>query len=157
MLFPTHLVAGYILGKVLDLPVPWVIAGAALPDLLDKSLPFLGFTDLFHTVGHSLITLVVLLVLARFGRRWLALWVGWASHLFLDAIAMILNGRPEDILFLLWPLVLHEPAVRLPPLEFFFHYVGTPAFFAELLIWAVFFYLLVSDRVATMARSPDGS
>ena len=137
MLFPTHLVAGYLLGRWMGLPLPWVIAGAALPDLVDKPLAMLGVVELYHTVGHSIVAAVALGVLALRGRRWLALWIGVLSHLFLDAFQMVVNGRPEDVRFLLWPVVHHVPAVQLPPLEFARYYVGTPAFFAELALWAI--------------------
>ena len=146
MLFPTHLVAGYLIGRHWALPLPWVIAGAALPDLIDKPMAIVGLFDLYHTVGHSLLTLVLLGIVATQGRKWFSLWVGWASHLGLDACQMIVNGRPEDVSFLLWPFVRHAPEVQLPPIEFAIYYVGTPAFIAEVGIWIVFVAIVVRDR-----------
>lgn len=138
MLFPTHLVAAYLLGTRWDLSRSWAVAGAALPDLVDKPLGVLGIAELYHSIGHSLLFLIGLSVVIRLGRGGLALWIGWASHLALDAVHMTINGRPGDVRFLGWPLVGHEPAVQLPPLEFLFHYVGTPAFFVEVAIWIAF-------------------
>lgn len=145
MLFPTHLVAAYLIGRWWSLPLPWIIAGAALPDLIDKPLAMVGVVDLYHTVGHSLLALVVLGILATRGTEWFALWIGWISHLALDAFQMVVNGRPEDVQFLLWPFVRHTPAVQLPPIEFAIYYVGTPAFVAEIGIWIAFVVVVVRD------------
>lgn len=162
MLFPTHLVAAYLIGRRWDLPTVPVVAGAALPDLIDKPLAIVGVVDLYHTVGHSLVTLAALGAIAllagsriapreraRVGtgnRRWLAVWVGWASHLALDALQMVVNGRPDDLRFLLWPFVHHVPAVQLPPLAFASYYVGTPSFVLEVGIWVAFLAVLLRDR-----------
>lgn len=152
MLFPTHLVAGYLLARVIPVPVPWVILGAALPDLIDKPLAMLGVTSLYHTVGHSIVFLVGLGVLSFFGRRWFALWIGVLSHLFLDALQMAVNGRPGDAQFLLWPFVHHEPEIAKPPIEFAIYYVGTPSFALELLIWAGAGILVGTDVWARIRR-----
>lgn len=167
MLFPTHLVAAYLLALRWDRPSAWTVAGAALPDLVDKPLAMTGLYRLYHSVGHSAVVFLsvtalglgVALAARALGRshvagapisrlRWVgaAVWLGWASHLALDAVHMPLNGRPGDIRFLAWPLLEHTPAVRLPPLEFALHYVGTPAFFVELLIWAAFVAAVVRRR-----------
>lgn len=152
MLFPTHLVAAYVVGRQWDLRVPLVVAGAALPDLVDKPAATLGVTDLFHTVGHSLLAVVFLGLLTLVYRSLFPLWVGWTSHLALDALHMVLNGRPADVQFLAWPFIRHTPAVNLPPLEFFEVYVGTPSFVAEFLIWGSFGYLLLRRRRSDTAQ-----
>lgn len=150
MLFPTHLVAAALLGRRPEVGVLPAVAGAAVPDLVDKPLAMVGVAELYHTVGHSLLALAVVgtavaLLRPRVG---VGLWVGWASHLGLDAAGMVANGRPDDLQFLLWPFVRHAPAVRLPPLEFAVQYVGTPSFFLEVGIWAVFLGLAARDRLA---------
>lgn len=154
MLFPTHLVAAYLVPTRWQLPPALTVAGAALPDLVDKPVAMAGAYPLYHSAGHSAVallaaTLLGLGVVALRGRgspagvRLLAVWVGWVSHLVLDAVHMLFNGRPGDAQFLAWPLVEHTPAVRLPPLEFAAHYLGTPAFYAELLVWAALAAVLV--------------
>ena len=135
MLYPTHPVAGYLLAVVLRLPVVPVVVGAALPDLVDKPLSMLGVVDRYHTVAHSVFALVVPLALAARNRAWLAVAAGWASHLALDAAQMVINGRPGDTRFLLWPVIEHESQVQLPPVEFAVFYVGTRASAVELLVW----------------------
>ncbi len=154
MLFPTHLLAGYLLGRWFQLPVAWVVVGAALPDVIDKPLAMLGVVDLYHTIGHSIFTLLVVGLLAWRSRLWMAIWVGWASHLALDALQMAINGRPGDVTFLLWPLVRHTPDVRLPPLEFAIYYVGTPAFFVELAIWLLAAYVVLIRGNVEFWESP---
>lgn len=135
MLYPTHLVAAYLLAVALRLPVVPVVLGAALPDLVDKPLGMAGVTDRYHTVTHSLGGLAVPGVLAVRGRAWVAMAVGWGSHLALDALHMLINGRPGDTQFLLWPVVDHESTLQLPPLEFARFYIGTRSSLVELGIW----------------------
>ena len=138
MLFPTHLVVAALFGRWSRLSAAWLVAGAALPDVVDKPLGMLGVFDLFQTVGHSALTLVVLGVpLARHSRAGRALVVGWVSHLLLDAVHMVLNGRPEHTLFLAWPLAVPSDLLTLPPVEFFFYYLWTPSFYLEVGIWLV--------------------
>lgn len=146
MLFPTHLVAGYLIGRYMEAPVLWVVVGAGLPDVIDKPLAMVGIVDLYHTIGHSLLAVLLLGVVAIKGGMWLGLWIGWVSHLALDAVQMIVNGRPEDIAFLLWPFVHHVPAVQLPPVEFVLYYVGTPSFFLEGGLWLLLGVVLIRER-----------
>lgn len=162
MLFPTHLLVGYVLGRRWDMPTLWVVAGAALPDVLDKPLAMVGVFELYQTVGHSLLALVVAAVAiaagrnavaGSLGRNGLALWVGWASHLAADAVHMVVNGRPADVRFLAWPFVHHVPAVQLPPVEFLFHYLWTPSFFLEVAIWLGVVVVLLNGSVLG-ARTP---
>jgi hypothetical protein len=148
MLFPTHLVAAYVIGKRLDLSLLWVVLGAAAPDLIDKPLATTGLVDLYQSIGHSALLFLGITVVVLVRREWVALWVGWTSHLLLDASHMIINGRPDDLQFLAWPLIKHTPAVHLPPIEFFFYYVGTPSFYVEIVLWLVFVYVLIpTNRV----------
>jgi hypothetical protein len=158
VLFPTHLLAAALLGwwlqragstRVVDetglwpavdetglWPLALVVAGAALPDVIDKPLASLGVVELFHSVGHSALFAVVVLPVALSGRAGRAVAVGWASHLLLDAVHVVINGRPDDALFLGWPLVVPPTPLRIPPGEFFFFYLWSPSFFLELLVWA---------------------
>lgn len=156
MLFPTHLLAGYFIGKRWDLPVIWAIAGAALPDVVDKPLRMADITGLYQTIGHSLLVLVGSAVVILLGRNGLALWAGWASHLGLDALHMFINGRPDDIQFLAWPFINHEPAVQLPPVEFAVHYLGSPSFFVEVAMWSVFAITVVSHRESRTDSDGEG-
>ena len=142
MLFPTHVIAGYLLGNALRLPAIPAAIGAALPDLIDKPLAMLGVVDIYHSVGHSALVLLALLPVVLLGRAWLAGWLGWASHLALDVVHVIVNGRPEDAVFVLWPVVVRESTLGLGPIEFFFHYLWTPAFFLEIPIWIAFGYVV---------------
>ncbi|MDY6817914.1 MAG: metal-dependent hydrolase [Halobacteriales archaeon] len=145
MLFATHLVAAALLGRWSRLSPLWVVVGAAVPDLVDKPLAIFGVVDLFHSVGHSGLLIVVAIPVALVSRTGRAAVIGWGSHLLLDAGHIIVNGRPNDALFLGWPLVVPADPLRLPPGMFFWHYLWTPSFFIEFLIWGALLVTLLGD------------
>ncbi len=155
MLFPTHLVAAYVLGAERDLSIPWLLVGAAAPDVLDKPLAELGVVGTFHSVGHSGLVLLALLPLVRAGRAGPGVWLGWASHLALDAVHLVINGRPHNLRFLLWPVIELKDPFGLPPIQFALQYLWTPSFFLELGIWAVAGYVLVSRDRPWSRRAAD--
>lgn len=142
MLFPTHLVAAYVVGKRWQLSLFWIVTGAAAPDLIDKPVAIVGLVDLYHSIGHSLPLFLGISVVVFVQREWVALWVGWGTHLLLDASHMVINARPEDLRFLAWPVIKHKPAVHLPPIDFLVYYLGTPSFYIEIGIWIVAAYVL---------------
>jgi len=137
MLFATHLLVAALLARARELPVLALVVGAALPDLVDKPLASLGVVDLFHTVGHSALLAPLFLLVALRGPRGVALALGWASHLLLDALQIVVNGRPTDAYFLAWPLIEPPTPLAIPPGEFFWYYLWSPFFFVEVGIWLV--------------------
>lgn len=151
MLFPTHLVAAALLGRGTRLSPLWLVVGAAVPDVVDKPLGMVGLVDLYHSVGHSGLLLVVVVPAALSGRAGAAVAVGWASHLLLDAAHVVINGRPDDALFLAWPLVLPSDPLGLPPGAFLRHYLWTPSFFVEVLLWGALTAVVV-ERYRTKRR-----
>lgn len=135
MLFPTHLLAGALLGRASRLSTPWLIVGAAAPDVLDKPLAMVGAVDLFHSVGHSVFLVALFVPLALYTWRGLAASVGWASHLLLDALHVVVNGRPEDVLSLGWPVTVPADPLAIPPGSFALYYLGSPSFVLETALW----------------------
>jgi hypothetical protein len=135
MLFPTHLLAAAVLGRVSRLSPLWLVVGTALPDVVDKPLAMTGVVDLYHSVGHSALLLVVAVPVALTGRTGLALAVGWGLHLLLDGLHVVLNGRPGDAVFLLWPVAVPADPLALPPGPFVLYYVGSPSFYLEAAFW----------------------
>lgn len=146
MLFPTHLVAAALVSRVSGLSALWLVVGAAVPDVVDKPLAMVGLVDLYHSVGHSALLVVVAVPVALASRAGLAAAVGWASHLGLDALHIVINGRPGDVLFLGWPLTVPSDPLALPPGSFFLYYVGTPSFFLEVLLWVTLGVVLLNRR-----------
>jgi len=135
MLFPTHLLAAAVAGRLARLS-PWlVVVGTVIPDAVDKPLGSLGVFEVYHSVGHSALLLVVAVPVALSGRRGLALAVGWALHLALDVLHVVVNGRPGDAAFLVWPLVTRTDPLAIPPGDFFWYYLGTPSFYLEVALW----------------------
>jgi hypothetical protein len=149
VLFPTHLAIAALLGRRSGLSTAWLLVGAALPDAVDKPLATLGVVDLFHTVGHSGLLVVLAVPVAYYSRSGLALAAGWGSHLLLDALHIVVNGRPTDTLFLVWPLAVPPTPMALPPLSFARQYLWSPSFFLELVIWAALAAVVVDCRRGT--------
>lgn len=143
VLFATHLAAAALVGFRSRLRTPWLVVGAALPDLVDKPLAALEVVDLYHTVGHSALLAVLVVPVALTGRAGLSAAVGWASHLALDVLHIVVNGRPTDALFLGWPLVVPPDPLALPPVDFLRFYLWSPSFFLEFVIWGVLAVVVV--------------
>lgn len=152
MLFPTHLLVAGLVGRASRLSTPWLVAGAAAPDLLDKPLAMAGVVDLYHSVGHSVLLSLVLAPLALYSRTGLAAGVGWASHLLLDAFHVVINGRADDVLSLGRPLAAPADPFGLPLAPFLVQYVGTASFFVEAALWLLAGAVVLSDRAG---EDPD--
>ncbi len=160
MLFPTHLLAGYLVGRRFSRFPAWALAGAALPDLVDKPLGAIGATALYQSVGHSALALLgvgsvaVLAGGGALGGRRLAVGIGWASHLGLDVLGIALNGRPENWVSLLWPVLEKPNPLGLDPVSFYAEYLWSWSFYAEIAVWAVGAYVLArSPTVRRCVRS----
>lgn len=145
MLLPTHLASGWLLGRYTNLSTWWLVLGAALPDVIDKTLSMLGVVELFHTIGHSAFLILLIPLVAR-DRRGVALAAGWASHIGLDVIHLVVNGRFGDLAFLGWPVITPVDPLALPPLEFLEYYVGSPSFYLEFVIWGFVIYAVITGH-----------
>lgn len=160
MLFPTHLLIGVVVARN-RFPVLWVGAGAALPDLVDKPLAMVQIVSHYHTVGHSALFGTVLgagLLLARRRERPTAVRavsavaVGWSTHLIADALHISLNGRPENTVFLLWPIVRSWDSIGAGPGPFVLRYLWTPSFYLEAVIWLLAGFLLLHEGRPNIER-----
>ena len=139
-----------------SLSVRWLVAGAALPDVIDKPLGVLGVFAVYQSVGHSALLVPLAVALAARHRHGLAVAVGWGSHLALDAVHVIVNGRASDALFLAWPVLTRSDPLAIPPGEFALFYVGTPSFFLEAALWLTAILLALRSRIAAGADRERG-
>ncbi|WP_082222472.1 metal-dependent hydrolase [Halorubrum halophilum] len=167
MLFPTHLLVAVGIGWLAGHPrvrrrlrgaptlsTGWAVAGAALPDVVDKPLGALGVVDTYQSVAHSALLVPLAVVVAVRHRRAIALAVGWGSHLALDAFHVVVNGRASDALFLVWPALTRSDPLAIPPGEFARFYVGSPSFYLELGLWLA--AVLIVLRARSDADRRDG-
>ncbi|WP_049898204.1 hypothetical protein [Halococcus agarilyticus] len=154
MLFPTHLLVAAVVGHESRLSSVWLVVGAAIPDVVDKPLGLLGIADLYHSVGHTALGAPLFVLLALSSRAGLAVAVGWGSHLLLDALHVVLNGRPGDALFLGWPLTVPPDPLGIPPGEFLLFYLWTPSFLVESALWGALALVLVKRR--SILPGPSG-
>ncbi|MEF8777792.1 MAG: metal-dependent hydrolase [Natronomonas sp.] len=152
MLFLTHLAVAVLLGRVSRLSTMWLVAGAALPDIIDKPLGAFGVFELYHSIGHSVFFLLFLVPIAWYTRDRMALVVGWGSHLFFDAVHVVINGRPGHTLAFLWPLAESADPLAIPPGAFFWYYLGTPSFYLEIVLWVTLGAIVIAQRPSD--RSP---
>lgn len=153
MLFVTHLVAAVILGRVSQLSTVWLVVGAAFPDLLDKSLGMVGVFELYHSIGHSAFLVPLFVAIALYSRIGLAVAIGWGSHLLLDVVHVVINGRAGHALFVVWPLVESADPLGIPPGEFFWYYLGTPSFYLEIVLWILLAVMITAGWISE--RSPS--
>lgn len=142
MLFPTHILLTYALERRTEMSTRVAVLGAVIPDIVDKPLALLGVFDHYHNVCHSALFLLFILPIYLTTNRpdtIRSLVIGWGLHILLDAVHLTVNGRPENVVFILWPVVTPETALGLGPVEFATHYIRTPSFYLELLIiiWVV--------------------
>jgi len=81
------------------------LAGAVVPDLVDKPLFALELVPVAHTVGHSVLTVGLLgLVAARY-RVLAPVVVGWASHVAADLVV----AYPKFLVNYAWPVLGPRP------------------------------------------------
>ncbi len=93
---PGHLAVAYFVSSSND-RVLWPTAlGAMVPDLLDKSVQWVGITPYGRTLGHSVflwLVLVLVWIAARARLRWLGwLVLGGISHLIVDLVDDVVEG-----------------------------------------------------------------
>lgn len=106
LLFPTHLAMGYLLGVYSRFPIAYLVLGSALPDLVDRSLFWLGLTPFTHTVAHSFAVAIPIClgVSYLYGRPGVALSIGWLFHLVTDFLNVVttqgLAMTPYYVLYL---------------------------------------------------------
>lgn len=176
MLFATHLLVAAGIGRLSSHPrirqrrlaggatpstatpplsTGWLVAGAALPDVVDKPLGALGVVDVYQSVGHSALLVPLAVALAASHRHGLAVALGWGSHLALDAFHMAVNGRAGDAAFLGWPVLPRPDPLAIPPGEFALFYVGTPSFVLEVAIWLAAIAVALRSRFGVDTRREE--
>lgn len=126
MLPPVHLAVGYLcyaaVVRLRGTGVPAgqativVVLAAALPDLIDKPLAWLGVVDVGRTLGHSLLFTVPVVALVWFLARraderelGIAFATGSLSHVATDVPWHLLSGEYHELGFLLWPITPMPP------------------------------------------------
>ena len=95
-----------------------------------------------------MLLLVLLVPIAVYSSAGFAAVLGWGSHITLDALHVVVNGRPMDLLSLFWPITISPDPLGIPPGSFVFYYLGSPSFFLETVLW-----LLVGGIVFKRWRS----
>jgi hypothetical protein len=140
MLFPTHIVVALPLIAVTDFSLFAVVFGCVVPDLVDKQMPRLNLTQFYHNVLHSGFSSIGIVALAVVYPPLAGLAVGWVTHIVMDCIHVVLNGRSNHLWFLAWPVKFDPDPLQLSSDSFFRHYVGTRSFYSEFVIWSVALY-----------------
>lgn len=120
-----------------------VIVGTQLPDLVDKPLAWwFNVLPSGRSLAHSLLVAVPLSLLVLAVAWYLthpevgfAFGVGYASHLIGDSYVALYYWRPEELTYLLWPL--------LPPYPYD-DFAGLTDFFSQVVITRNFVILFIA-------------
>lgn len=155
---PVHLAVGYLCYAAYSrrrfgrppgqLATLGALAGAALPDLLDKPLAAAGVVPVGRTIGHSLLFVLPLAagvwIAARARDRpeiGVAVAVGILTHVATDVPWHVLAGTYAELGFLLWPITPMPAYTGVKPLATVGGYEVTtlwleaPVFLAGVTLW----------------------
>jgi hypothetical protein len=119
--------------------------GTQFPDVIDKPLAW-SFAVLpsGRSLGHSLLTLVAVLILLRVACRYpdqralsAAFGVGYISHLFADGIGSVIAGDFGELEYLLWPVIDVPTGESRSFIEFFLALEPTPMMLAGMILTIV--------------------
>jgi len=106
------------------------LAGAVVPDLIDKPLLAAGVVPVSHSVGHSALVVtglaVAVLALPRL-RPAAPLVVGWAGHVGADLIV----AYPKFVMNYAWPILEVRPTPDDPFVAYWLEYAAGPLGFLE--------------------------
>jgi Predicted membrane-bound metal-dependent hydrolase (DUF457). len=122
-----HLSLAFLAGSILEYDrrmIALCLAGAVVPDLIDKPLVWAGVFDIGHTVGHSVVTLGVITAVVTIisPLRILAPAVlGYATHILADLFV----AYPKFLTNYAWPLLPQRPTPDGPVLDYWLAYAGS--------------------------------
>ena len=122
-----HLSLAFLAGSLLEYDrrtIAVCLAGAMVPDLIDKPLFWAGVFDISHAVGHSVVTLGVIAaaVTVISSLRVLAPAVlGYATHILADLFV----AYPKFLINYAWPLLPQRPPPDGPALDYWLAYAGS--------------------------------
>jgi hypothetical protein len=122
------------------------LAGAVLPDLIDKPLVALGVVPVAHSVGHSVVVLGALAAAVALVPRLRPagpLLVGVAGHVAADLVV----AYPTFLVNYAWPLLAPRPTPDDPVVAYWLEYAAGPLGALEL--------ALVAAGLVALARHRD--
>jgi hypothetical protein len=151
MLFGTHLIGGYVSSKLFEQPVALVVLGAALPDIIDKPLGILEIAPHYHSIGHSIFTVVLLVLIGIRIRRLIPMALGWATHIFQDALHILINRGLEETTFMFYPLMFPDkPEITNGSVNFianfWSNYLWTVGFYTEFMFWELTLFFVYDSQ-----------
>ncbi len=103
-----HLAVSVLLSRPFDpnrRALALCLAGAVVPDLVDKPLFALELVPVAHTIGHSVLTVALFALVAARYRPLAPLVVGWAGHVAADLVV----AYPAFLVNYAWPLLEPRP------------------------------------------------
>ena len=150
MLFPTHLIGGYVSSRLFKQPVVLVVLGAALPDIIDKPLGILEVANYYHSVGHSIFTVLLLILVGIKFRQLIPIALGWTIHILQDALHILVNRGLENISFMFYPLLFPDkPEITNGSVNFvsnfLSNYLWSIGFYTEFIFWILALYFVYSS------------
>ena len=119
-----HLSLAFLAGSLLEYDrrlIRLCLAGALVPDLIDKPLFWAGVFDISHTVGHSVVTLGVIAAAVTMISRLRVLApavLGYATHILADLFV----AYPKFLINYAWPVLPQRPTPDGPALDYWLAY-----------------------------------
>lgn len=129
-----HLAAAVIAGDYFEYDrraMTLCLAGAVVPDLVDKTVWRLGLAETGHTLAHSVVTLAVVagvVAVVSTARHLRPVLPGYAAHVAAD----IGVAYPRFVVNYGWPLVEQRPTPDVSPVGYWIRYAMSAPGVAEI-------------------------
>jgi hypothetical protein len=117
-----------------------IIFGAILSDVFDKPLGIMELNSHYHSFGHSIILVTLILILCfNCSPRILGIVIGWITHISMDAFHIFINRGIEKTTFIFYTLIFPDkPEIQNGSVKFASnfrsYYIGTISFYLEFVI-----------------------
>jgi hypothetical protein len=144
-----HVAAAVLVSDYLDYDrraTALCLAGAVVPDLVDKTVWRLGLAETGHTLAHSVVTVAVVAVVVTAvdaARPFRPVFPGYAAHVAADVGV----AYPRFVVNYAWPILEQRPTPDVSPVGYWMRYAVSAPGVAEAAIVVAGVGLVARRRV----------